>query len=41
MAIGALYLLVEILATHDFEAIAIDKLVGIEEGTLSTVLLWI
>ena len=38
MAIGALNLLVEILAAHHLETVTIDKLVGVEEGALSAAL---
>jgi len=41
MAIGALNLLVEILAAHHLEAVAIDEFVGIEESTLAATLLWV
>ena len=38
MATGALNLLVEILAAHYLKTVAIDKLVGVEEGALSAAL---
>ena len=41
MAIRTLNLFVEILAAHHFEAVAIDKFVGIEESALTTALLGI
>ena len=41
MAIRALYLLVEILAAHDFKTVAIDEFIGIEESTLAAALLWV
>ena len=39
VAVGALNLLVEILAAHNLEAVAVDKLVGIEESALTAALL--
>ena len=38
MAIGTLYLLVEILAAHHLETVAIDEFVGIEESALAAAL---
>jgi len=39
VTIGTLNLLVEILAAHHLEAVAVDKFIGIEESTLTTALL--
>ena len=41
MAIRTLNLFVEILATHHFKTVTIDKFVGIEESALTTALLGI
>ena len=39
MAIGALDLLVKILATHHLETVAINEFIGIKKSTLATALL--
>ena len=39
VTIGALNLLVEILAAHHLEAVAVNKLVGIKKSTLATILI--
>lgn len=41
MAVGTLYLFIEIFSTHHLKAFTIQKFIGIEKRALATAFLWI